>query len=408
MPTVPENRALSALTLGNVFEELDVSAAVWDTSIWRAIDTTQAVMAFEVEHGVAAERERYNREQFERIWRSRKLVVAEHGGLSDIFAPIATNGRVQAALVTGPFARTRPTSSTVLERWRWLTGRQGHPSDPEFARFLDMTLATLVLDPGQLQAFRRVVAQLCRLIENEGSGVSARHDALRAELAKVRHVERMWSGALSLIDARTTRSWSSSYLQPWTLGIEQLPDQVLVGLAVNRDAADDPVDELVRRDAFQRACVNLARSLRHVVAGRVGTQGVMFLSALNATKQRKRQRLLDLADRLLPLARDFGSDCTWAWERQKARLSSRTTKRRSPQPRARSEQGCASCTRSLGHVARDSSSWISNESSCAPWNGSRRPKLSKATSTAFSRRSASTTDIARRPFERTSSRCSSA
>jgi len=31
----------------------------------------------------------------------------------------------------------------------------------------------------------------------------------------------------------------------------------------------------------------------------------MLLSALHATKQRKRQRLLDLADRLLPLARDF-------------------------------------------------------------------------------------------------------
>jgi len=263
-------------------------------------------MAFEVEHGVAAERERYNRQQFASIWRSRKLVVAEHGGLSDIFAPIVMNGRVQAALVAGPFGRTRPTSSALLERWRWLTGRQGHPSDPEFARFLDMTLATLVLEKGQLPSFRRAVAQVCRLIANEGSGVPARYDSLRTELAQVRHVERMWAGALSLIDARTTRSWSSSYLQPWTLGIEQLPDQTLVGLAVNRNALDDPVDELVRRDAFQRACVGMARSIRHVVAGRVGTQGVMLLSALNASKQRKRQRMLDLADRLLSLARNFG------------------------------------------------------------------------------------------------------
>ena len=39
----------------------------------------------------------------------------------------------------------------ILERWHGLTGRHGHPSDPEFAHYIAMTLDALVLDPAVIQ-----------------------------------------------------------------------------------------------------------------------------------------------------------------------------------------------------------------------------------------------------------------
>jgi photosystem II stability/assembly factor-like uncharacterized protein len=70
------------------------------------------------------------------VERRRCLVQGEHEGYSDFFAPIVVRGKLVAVLVAGPFALGRPTSAGVLDRWRRLTGRQGHATDPEFAAYL--------------------------------------------------------------------------------------------------------------------------------------------------------------------------------------------------------------------------------------------------------------------------------
>ena len=49
-----------------------------------------------------------------------------------------------------------------------------------------------------------------------------------------------------------------------------------VGLFVNTKRDSDPVDELIRRDAFQRACVALGHA-KHAASGKIGGHGVTFL-----------------------------------------------------------------------------------------------------------------------------------
>ena len=71
---------------------------------------------------------------------------------------------------------------------------------------------------------------------------------------------------------------------------------------VSRESESDPVDDLLRRETFQRACVDLARASGDVIAGQVGDHGVSFLSAGGAGASR-RQSLVELGEKAATLAR---------------------------------------------------------------------------------------------------------
>ena len=88
---------------------------------------------------------------------SRSCVVSTRD-TRDFFVPVSIGGEVVAVLAVGPIARARPTSANILESWRWLTGRQGHPTDPEFAAYFTATLATLVLDGQKLVKMERLLS----------------------------------------------------------------------------------------------------------------------------------------------------------------------------------------------------------------------------------------------------------
>ena len=70
-----------------------------------------------------------------------------------------------------------------------------------------------------------------------------------------------WHVAEEMVDKRTSRVWSRPYRRDrrQMVGLLRFPDHVIVGLFVSRRRNADPVDELLRNDAFQRACVGLAR-----------------------------------------------------------------------------------------------------------------------------------------------------
>src|SRR5262249_7278776 len=152
----------------------------------------------------------------------------------------------------------RPTSTEIHERWQRLTGSRGHLSDPEFAHYIAVTLSTLVLEGKQAAAFRRRVELCAQLMAGEGASDDIFREALalRGELSGARMAERRWDAAQAMVDDRTSRSWASQN-RAWQLrqlGVSGFPEQVVVGLFVNQERSADPVDELVRRDAFQHAC----------------------------------------------------------------------------------------------------------------------------------------------------------
>jgi two-component system, response regulator YesN len=299
--------ALFAPLAARVFADLDIGAAVWRPDRWRDIHMRQNLLDFETEHGIETERFAYNQRCLARAKKQRATVVAHFAGFTDFFVPVRKNGRTDAVLVTGPLTTARSTSSDVLARWHSLTGRQGHPADPEFAHYLGTTLSTLVLEGKRVPAFQKLLELLVSLMASEGAAdeVFAKIESLHVELREARRVERIWELVRILVDERTSRIWGSPLkeVERTSLGLARLPEHVLVGLFVNRQRNADPVDELIRRDALQRACVELARATDNTASGRVGEHGVSFVCAGLSSVQRTRRKLLDIADQTSAIAR---------------------------------------------------------------------------------------------------------
>jgi AraC-like DNA-binding protein len=314
-----DTRAFLAPAIANVFEELGISAALreggpWRTSSggWRAIHVHEPSLAsFEIEHGVEGARAKYDLVCMNRAHRSKRLVRGEHAGVRDLFVPVIVGGRSVAVLASGSFSTTRPTSADVLTRWHWLTRRRGHPSDPEFAHYLSVTLSTLVLEGRHTRDFEKMLLCFVKLLSG-GRGARetlAEADALRASLQATRSAEKAWDAARSMVDDRTQRAWSSSDRIMWLrqLGLSGAPDHALVGLIASaRPTEVDAVDDRLRRDSFQRACVELAREQGELVAGRVGDYGVSFLAAANPSGRHRDRRLLHAAERATRMARSYG------------------------------------------------------------------------------------------------------
>jgi AraC-like DNA-binding protein len=304
--------ALLAPLVTYAFRALRVSAALWEHGFeWFPIHDEPNVQSFEHQHGVGQKRYEYNARSFAQVLERKHSVRGQHAGYSDLFAPILVAGQVAAILVTGPFALTRPTRAAVLERWHWLTGRQGHPADPEFAGYVAATLSTLVLESAEHHTFERLVGCLVRLMAGEGAAdeIANEWEHARASLDKVRLVERTWGAVREMVDERSSKGWSTRTLAHGLglLGLSRLPDSVLVGLTVSQLPNRDPVEEAIQRDAFQRSTVHLARSAGDAIAGQVGDHGVVFLMAAGGPPQRRRRRLRDVAERVTALARhDFG------------------------------------------------------------------------------------------------------
>ena len=84
--------------------------------------------------------------------------------------PIVVRGKVEAFLVVGPFATARPTSAEILERWRELTGQQGHAADLEFAHDVATSLSTLTLRESQVADLRQLLVDLSVLMVGENPG----------------------------------------------------------------------------------------------------------------------------------------------------------------------------------------------------------------------------------------------
>jgi hypothetical protein len=153
-----------------VFEDLGVGASLWEDGGWPVVvHDRQGLINFEFEHGTETERFAYNQRCLARARRTGASVLGHHGGLSDVFVPIRLDGRVSAFVVSGPFLTARPTGTDILERWRAVTGEQGHPSDREFLHYVTVTLETLVLDGGRVAAFRRMLECLALLLAGQGS-----------------------------------------------------------------------------------------------------------------------------------------------------------------------------------------------------------------------------------------------
>jgi AraC-like DNA-binding protein len=294
--------------LAHAFQELDVGVSSWCSGVWRSLYFAQSVTTIEIEQGLSALRHRYNMRCLAETQASRKIVRGKLGGLIDLFVPIVHGNRVEAIVVTGPLASARPTSGEVLARWLQMTGSHGKITDPPFSRYLAATLRTLTLEGPLLPAFERMMSSFAQLLSGRGNphALTAQFETIRERVLEARFADRMWEAARSMVDERTAHTWQTGLQRDplARMGMRRPAKHVVVGLVIGRPD-DDPLDALLRRAAFQRACVGLARRRRHVVCGQVGDRGITLLPDSAASGESARAELTDLARRAAEVGRRF-------------------------------------------------------------------------------------------------------
>jgi AraC-like DNA-binding protein len=307
LPRLPYEHSLLGPVVSGFFDELGVSVTLLDARNWHPIHEVPNVLSFELEHGVENPRIGYNDRCMKEVLRRRTTVQGTYAGFCDLFTPVVRQGKVCGILVAGPFGTAPPTRGEILDRWRGLTARHGHLSDPEFASYVSMTLATVVFEGRCLRTFKSLMTCFAQLMSGEGDAerVLARAERARKDLREVTFVLRMWEAARTMIDPRTGRILASEQREPHrlALGITRVPQFAVVGLIAGDKDGSDPVDSLLRRYAFQRACVRLARAHGDVACGRVGDHGVSFLLPPERTDNRTRAALTRIGERAVQLAR---------------------------------------------------------------------------------------------------------
>jgi AraC-like DNA-binding protein len=310
-PALPGIRALLTPVAAHAFEQLRVSVSFWNArDFWHSIVLVPGMVGFEIEHGVTGKRWPYNHKSFAQVQRTGRPVWGRHAGFHDLFVPLQDSSGFRGVFVAGPVAKSRPTGPEILERWYAISGSHGRLGDPSFLQYVLATLSTLTLEGSLWASFERLLTCFASLVGDGGSSdrLAKEADDLRKKLLEARFEEDMWAAARSMLNERTTQIWATpDQARPlWELGLERVPEQVLVGLVTSNAKNEDPLDALLRRHDFQRACAGLARKTGGAIAGQVGDHGVVFLTDATGSEARVRSRLTELATRATALARRFG------------------------------------------------------------------------------------------------------
>jgi AraC-like DNA-binding protein len=304
----PAARIVSSVLATSTFTDLEVGAAIWSRGSWQSIHLVPGISEFEAQFGKEGTRWPYNDRCLTKAQATMRTVKGEHHGFFDLFVPIESKAPVVSVLVAGPFAIKPPTGAEITARWRSLTHQGASLADPSFYRYLAQTLATLTL-PGSLSsAFTRWMECLARLMSGTGAQEvwAKRADDLTRTLWSARAAERMWEAAQGMVDDRTSHVWSTPIKRDplRDLGMDRPPDEAVAALLQGRSEGKDPVDEVVRRRAFQRAAAELAWDRPNVVCGCIGDRGISLLLA--PPRKGSRSWQIDLVSRVSNLAARFG------------------------------------------------------------------------------------------------------
>jgi AraC-like DNA-binding protein len=172
------------------------------------------------------------------------------------------------------------------------------------------TLATTTFDRDDFRMFERCVTCLARLLDgsDDGERLASEGSVLREKLWHVRLAERMWEVSRALVDDHPHggfNHWRAREHDSIEMGVTRQPTDVVVGLMMGAEDKSDPVDDLLRRDAFQRALVELATSRGGLLCGRIGDHGVALLVDAGVGARQK-ARVADVGERVRTFARRFG------------------------------------------------------------------------------------------------------
>ncbi len=312
-PPPSSSRTLSIAAVITAFQELRATVSVNSKGNWGTLNVASPnMLEFEAQYGKELQRWPYNDRMIGEVQRTGRPNVGEIFGFCDVFVPIELGTEADSFLVAGPFARTRPTSVEIADRWHAITNTRADLADPAFSRYLAVTLDTATLDGSLLATFERLLECLALLLRGQGDAekLATEVTSLNAALQLARASERLWEAARGMVDERTSHVWRTPLNRDplKRLGLARPPEHALVGLLRDPGRTLDPIADVLRRRAFQRAAAEFAYQRGELACGQVADHGITLLSGFKGGSSRTRSVLVDLATQATTLARrfDFG------------------------------------------------------------------------------------------------------
>ncbi len=248
---------------------------------------------FEVYYGKKEERGRYNRRCLKQAFETQKSVLGLREGLYDLFVPVLQKGKVQACLVTGSFTRDLPTRDGLTRSFISLVGRQPQPTDPAFLEYAKTVLKAPLLTREPLDALEHLLHLAGRILMGEGDGLSLEVERLRDEVFASFLPNRMWRYVDIKADRLLWGFWQGQELAPWDrkeFRLSRHPNTVLAAVLSDGEGLGE-IDNLVETVKAQWAAFDIVREIPETICGRMGVDGLVFLTSPDPSRSSAQAKL---------------------------------------------------------------------------------------------------------------------
>jgi AraC-like DNA-binding protein len=271
---------------------------------------------FEIFYGREKARDVHYRSLMDKASESRRMVVGQLHGFSDLFCPVAGDPEGESYLHVGQFLTAPPSWDTLSAAWQTISGREATSANPDFVRFVKMALSLPILNQAVLDGIERLCVLYAQFLTRRE--VPPDHhlqvDQVRRDVF-VKHWPNVdWvQSAVSSEKFRLTPWYHEGKLADWMreeMKIERLPTTVLALMPVDEpDQERDLVENLVRNATLQRELVLATFEMPHTAGHPLGDYGLYFVTSADPKKSpaAARAELRDRARQLQEISRKFGS-----------------------------------------------------------------------------------------------------
>jgi len=225
----------------------------------------------------------FNRENFERIARTRSAFVARHAGFSYLWAPVLERGQVKAAVILGPFADHELSDRELKQCWLNFPRRHDAAVDNDFNHYSRVLLDIPRIQGKTLSKFTSFVELFAEAVAGEGD-IEVLDERMREifyrDLTRAfYHVN--WSERVIRQDRYFLDNWSNGLVRPWEraeMGITRIPERILAVMP-SLEVARQPMDSKRLALRFQSETLKFVAAKEDVAAGQLGDYGAVLFHA---------------------------------------------------------------------------------------------------------------------------------
>ncbi len=242
---------------------------------------------FELYHQKAEERNRYFKRSFAKVAHTKKPLLCQHMGFYDYFVPILENNRCVAFLLSGPFSKSIPNLEQLIHQFTKISGAYPNQVNPEFLNYCRVALTVQVLDENIFSVYRNLLQKIALIMSgNIGDGRQVMWiEKIKTSVFSQKIPTRMWNYVATKEDRLRWGAMQLTDLAPWDQSEFRLSRHptVVIAIMLKYPKAEHyaEVVSMIRATEMQLACFDLVKKIPESITGRMGQEGVYFLTSLD-------------------------------------------------------------------------------------------------------------------------------